>query len=176
PVLAGRAPASLDMPEGGHLKVLFLIINLGFGLFHNIRGTAFLISLCHDDNAGGFGSPKRLQRMYHIIDRSLGFRYHHQFRASAHCTLHGNIATVPAHDFDEKYSVMGSSRIPDLIDCFQCGIECCVKTDGIVGAINIIVDGTRATNDGNAEFLTEDLRTSKGSVSTYGHQSLNAML
>src|SRR5690606_20735170 len=71
---------------------------------------------------------------------------------------------------------MGSGRIPDLVDGFQCGIECCVKTDGIVSAINIIVDGAGTTNDGNAEFLAEDLCTSKGSVSTYCHQPFNAML
>src|SRR5690606_23948242 len=71
---------------------------------------------------------------------------------------------------------MCSGGIPDLVDGFKSGIKRSIKTDGIVRAIDIVINCPRAAYYGNPKLLTEDLGSGKGSVTANSHQAFDPML
>ena len=103
------------------------------------------------------------------------FRNQHILRAGGNTAPQSDIAGIAAHNLDYAHALMGRGSIPYLIDCLHGRIDSCVKTDGIFRTGNIQIDGTRHT-DRIYAVLGQLLRTGKGTVSAYDHQTVYSKL
>ena len=57
-----------------------------------------------------------------------------------------------AHDFDDRAALVGLHGIAQLIDGFHGGVGSGVITDAVMGAADIIIDGSRNTYHGDRKF------------------------
>ena len=78
--------------------------------------------------------------------------------------VQGQITCRVAHDLDEEEAFVAGSRVAQLVDGVDDGIQGRVVTDGLVGAVQIVVDGARKSYDGNVILVGEDLRARKRTV------------
>src|SRR5690606_15148516 len=97
----------------------------------------------------------------------------HQFRSTAYRALYPDIATVSSHHLNKKYPVVGCGSVPDFVNRLQRSIQCCVKSNGIVCAKNIIINCSRTAHYGNAKLFTENLSARKGAVTTNSYQAFD---
>lgn len=46
----------------------------------------------------------------------------------------------PAHDFHEKKSVVRTGGIANAINSVEASVDCSIKTDGVIGTADVVVD------------------------------------
>ena len=74
------------------------------------------------------------------------FRNQNIFRSIGNTTIQCNITCMSSHYLYNTAPLMRSRGITNFIDSFHCRIDCCIKSDGILGTCNIQINGTRNTN------------------------------
>ena len=70
---------------------------------------------------------------------------------------------------------MGGRGITYLIDRLHSGVYCGIKSDGVIGAGNVQVDGSRNTDGVNAKGCQLS-GAAEGTVTTNDYDTVNAML
>ena len=68
---------------------------------------------------------------------------------------------------------MGGCRIADFVDTLHNGIESRVITDSCVGTVEVIVNGTRQTDNGHIEFLGKNAGASERAVAANHHERVD---
>ena len=170
----GRA-AALNVPDNRDAG-----IELRNGFLHPSRyvgsGTFFL-ALGYDNDKRGFGAfPARLQGVNHHIHTHLGFGNHHDFGPAPNRARNSNIARVAAHHLHKKATIVRVGRITNFINAIQCRIHGRVVANGIIGAVEVVVDGAGRTHRRNTKFFLENHGSGEGAVATNGHQTLDAVV
>ena len=90
-------------------------------------------------------------------------------------TPQGNVACVTSHNFDNAASLMGSRSISYLVNRFHSGVDCGIKTDGVIGTCNIEVNGTGKTDCVDA-VSGQCLRAAVGTVAADNNQAVDTVL
>ena len=80
---------------------------------------------------------------------------------------------IAAHDLHDRAALMRLHGIVQLIDALDGCVRCGIKTDGVIGAANIIVDGSRNAHHIDT-MLGQSLRTPEGAVTADGHNAIQA--
>ena len=83
---------------------------------------------------------------------------------------------IPAHYLDEEDAVVGSGRVADLVHAVNYGIEGGVISDSGVSAVEVIVNGSRKSDDRIVIFPGEFLRSCERAVTSYDNQCINTEL
>ena len=68
---------------------------------------------------------------------------------TSNACIQSKMSCAVSHNFNNRAAVMGLRSIAQTVDCLYSGIECGIKTNGVIGAGNIIVDGTWDTDTWN---------------------------
>ena len=136
---AGLFPDEFPYPKAGALTVL--------------SRPRRAIGTFRDDNyAMGFAPLVAVHNpTTHIIEVEGNLGHQNRFRASGKARMEGNEARVTAHHFNYVDPLVGGGSIPDLVDRVHHRIGCRVEPDRLIGAYQIIVDGSRNANDGYAQ-------------------------
>src|SRR3989338_6136930 len=172
PVLAAGSAPTLDMAQNnvtglktGCLGDVFSY-DLGFGhaFSHNDDPADLSLGVAHDN---GFVHGL-------IIERT--FRDDDIFGPGRQRDLHGNMAAFIAHDLHHKNVFHALGRVADLVNGLQGGVDGCGTADGLVCAVNVIVNGSgqsyRRKTPLFIKFVGSDIR----SVPTDDDQGVHVML
>ncbi len=79
-----------------------------------------------------------------------------------------------AHHLDEEEAFVAGGGVAQLVDGLDYGVKGGIVTDGLVGAVQIVVDGARETHDGHVELVGEHLRARQRSVAADDYQRVDA--
>ena len=86
-----------------------------------------------------------------------------------------DITCITSHNLNNTASLVRSGSITYLIDRLHRGVDCCVKTDSILGTCNIQVNGSRNT-DGINTKRSQLACTSERTVSADDYHAVNTVL
>ena len=89
--------------------------------------------------------------------------------------MQGDKSGTTTHHLDEKHPVVGACCVTNSIDCFHNGVQSCVVSNGIIGAIQVVINGSRYSYKWDIKFAAEFSGTLKATVSTYYHASIDAV-
>ena len=81
-----------------------------------------------------------------LLIKGLPLRYENPVRAVGHLTPQGDIACISSHNLNDAAALMGSGCVLNFIDGADCRIHRRIKTDGVIRAVNVQVDGSRDTD------------------------------
>src|SRR5688500_3246671 len=151
---------------------------MGQALFYNFGYficTAKLITFCHYNYIYKlFSFLFFYQGVNHMFNVVFAFGYQYAFCTGGNTTMQGNITRISAHNFYNKQAVMRIGSIPDLINSFNGGIYCCIKTYGKIGANNIFIYCACNTNTRNIMLFRKQSSTFKRSVTTNNNKAFYA--
>lgn len=68
---------------------------------------------------------------------------------------------------------MGIGSIPDLVDAFHHGIGGGIKADGIIGAVEIVINGPGQADHGNGVLFGEDVGASEAAIAANHHKGVD---
>ena len=97
------------------------------------------------------------------------------FCADCHCNVDCNISCTSAHDLYNRAAIMRLCGITQLVDHLHCSIHSSVITNGVLSALNVVVDGTRQANARNTN-ARQVAGTAEGTVAADDNQTLKADL
>ena len=100
-------------------------------------------ALGHDHDKVTLACALRLDHLIQDIPLHIKFplRQQHSHSAGGDRHIQSDIACITAHDLHNAAAVMALGGIQQLVDHLQSGVHSGIKTDGVVGAGNIVVDG-----------------------------------
>ena len=61
--------------------------------------------------------------------------------AAADAGVEGDVSGGVSHDFDDEEAGVRGGGVADLVDCVEGGVDRGVEADGVVGAVEVVVDG-----------------------------------
>ena len=99
------------------------------------------------------------------------FRHQNCSGACSQANIHGQISGIAAHNLHHRAALVRLHRVPQLVNAFDGGIGCRIKADAIIGAADVVVNGTRNSYHGNAIF-GERLCAAEGSVTANGNNTI----
>ena len=127
---------------------------------HNDGGPVVaLIQVAHQLQRHTFHSPRY-------------FRTDHDLASGGARRCQGNVAAVPAHDFDHRGTVMAAGCSADLADCVHTHVHSRIKTQGHFGVGQVIVDRARNADTGHSH-PAQFQRTVKAPVAADDHQAVD---
>ena len=65
--------------------------------------------------------------------------------------VQGDVAAVAAHDGDEAGALVGIAGLAHAVDALAGGVQGGVKADGVIGIGQVVVDGARHADGGDAQ-------------------------
>ena len=80
------------------------------------------------------------------------FRNQNGGGAGGNSHIESQVSCPVAHDFDDGATLVGLHGVAQFIDGFHGGVGSGVITDAVVGAADVIIDGSRDTYHGDGEF------------------------
>nr|GFD51947.1 hypothetical protein [Tanacetum cinerariifolium] len=97
-----------------------------------------------------------LQRLNDSFYAHGRFGHHHDFGPAADGARNGDVTRVAAHYFYKKAAVVRVGRVADFINRLQCRVYRRVVADGVVSAVQVVINRARRAHGRNAELLLED--------------------
>ena len=107
-----------------------------------------------------------------LIERNLGNGY--RYRTACDCCVERDLSAVAAHNFNNVETCVRFAGILEVVNHTQGGVCRCVKTDGVVGCGNVVINGAGNADGGNAE-LGHIGCTAEGSVTANADECFNAL-
>src|SRR5450756_28421 len=154
-VEACGAPPSLDVAKDGR-PALHRQVGIDVARQFLCMPCAF----CHDDDVVFLlRHDVVVQARDEFGDAEGQFRGQNDIGASCQSGFECNGAIVSAHDLDDKHAVVRLRHVANTVDGVNGDVDSSVKPDGVVKPIQVVVDGRRDSNDGNAQ-LAEQVTTS----------------
>ena len=148
--MGSRRASALQMAENRHTN-----IELWELLAHAVcivEGTAFW-TLRNDDDARAL---RLANAVFHKSGELVGTRHilwdNGSLGTAGNSGVLSQEAGIAAHHLDEEDALMALGRIANAVYALHDGIQGCVVADGGVGAIEVVVDGTRQANTADVEF------------------------
>ena len=89
--------------------------------------------------------------------------------------MDSNVARITPHNLDEENSVVRTGRVPDAVDGVQCRVDSRIKANGVIGTIEVVVDGTRRTHNRNIELPLQNHSSGEGTVPSDSDQPLDSV-
>ena len=126
----------------------------------------------HDDHVVGEAvetSPADLLDQFFLS--GLMFGDQNSGGAGGQTNIHSQITGVTAHDFNHRAALVGLHGVSQLVDALDGGVCGAVEADAVVGAADIVIDGSGNTDDVNAE-LAQRLCTPEGAVAADGNDAV----
>src|SRR5688572_296612 len=162
------------MPDDGNFAIHLRQGRSNFS--GNICSMAFFITFGYNNDERSFKAfPAVLQRIDHAFDGSSSFRDHHDLGAAANGAGHGNITRIAAHYFNKKYPFVAVSSVPDLIDGIQSGVYRSIVANGIIGAVQVVIDGSGGADKRDPEFFGKNISAGKRAVAANRYYAFNAV-
>src|SRR5450830_1828741 len=154
-IKACGAPPSLDVAKDGRpalhrqvgIDVLRQLLCMPCSFRHN-DDVVFLLR--HDVVA---------QACDEFGDAERQFRGQNDVGACRQSGFECNGAIVPAHDLDDKNAVVRLRHVANTVDGVNGDVDGSIKPDSVVKPIQVVVDGRRDPDDGNAK-LAQQVTTS----------------
>jgi len=168
-VVRGRA-AALDMAENGEPD--FLLNPSIDELLHEL--SALTDALGDEDDAGVvFVVRASIQLLNDLGDVHAELGNDGDLRAGGDASHEGEIAAPSAHDLDDETAPMRGSGGADHVDEMDDRVESGVDPDAHVGTEEIVVDGARESDDGEAEPI-QGARAGERAVSADDDDAVDA--
>lgn len=175
PIKIGGAATALDMAQDGDLH--FVAIKLFSHFAGNFVGPAFFIPLGNDDKSGAFVvGTAFFENFDQGAEVGFGFGNQNLFASCGNAPVKGNVAGIPAHDLNKEEPVVGIRGIPDFVDAFHHRVGGGIKADGIIGAVEVVIDGSRQAYHGYGVFLRKDVGTPEAPITAHDDQGLDIAL
>ncbi len=95
--------------------------------------------------------------------------------SSRQCGVHGDLPAISAHHFDEEETFSRVGRVADLVDRFGGGADGRRKADANVGAREVVVYRSRATDDRSIPVTGKLHAATERPVSADGDQVVDSM-
>ena len=167
-VTAGGNTATLNVAQHRHTGVQ---INGFLDLGSNIIGRAGAFS--YHDHVVGESVETGLADLFNDITLKIDLFLRHQNGGSANSKthIHSQITGVAAHNLNDRAALVGLHGIPQLIDALDGSIGSSIKADAVIGAADIIIDGTGDT-DHIDTILTEGAGATEGAVTADGDDAV----
>ena len=142
-----------------------------FDLLAHIHGAGG--TLGHHDHEVGFApQPGCADLLSHVLFKViLMLRYQHSGGPHGYAHIQSQIPGVTAHDLHHGAAFVGLHGVPQTVNALHGGIGGGIEADGIVGADDVVVDGTRHAHHGHAES-GQILRPPEGAVAADGHDAV----
>ena len=108
-----------------------------------------------------------------ISDIERHFGNHGVVRTASHAGMQRNPANVAAHDFNNQNTVVGFRRGVQPVNGVGGNGHGGIKTEGVVGSVDVIVNGLGNTNDGHA-VISEPLRAFECAFAANGDECVDS--
>src|SRR5659263_614085 len=113
-------------------------------------------AFCHDDDVVFLVCHDVVvQACDEFGDTEGQFRGQNNVGASCQSGFECNGAIVSSHDLDDEYTVVRLRHVANTVDGVNGDVDSSVKPDGVVKPIQVVVDGRRDSNDGNAQLAAQ---------------------
>lgn len=171
----GRGRAPLEVAKNGEANFLLkLVFARGQEAVHEVlSGTG---PFCNDDDAVVVATEaaagKIFDNFFHIITE---FGNDGDLRAGGDGAHQSKVAVFSTHNLHDKTAIMGGSSGLDHVNKVNHGIEAGIHADGHFGARQVVVDGTRNSEDTETQF-GESRGASERTVSSQNEEGLNIFL
>ena len=110
----------------------------------------------------------------HVSFKINGFlRNQHRSGAASQTHIHGKVSGIASHHLHDGAPLVGLHGVAQLVDTLNSGIGSSVEANTVVGAADVIVDGTGDADDINAVFA-EGSGTPECSVTANGYNAVQA--
>ena len=137
----------------------------------NISGRACALR-DNDHVMGKTVKPGLTDFFNHVSFKINGFlRNQHRSGAASQAHIHGKVSGIASHHLHDGAPLVGLHGVAKLVDALNGGIGSSVEANTVVGAADVIVDGTGDADDINAEF-TEGSGTPESSVAANGNNAV----
>ena len=103
------------------------------------------------------------------------FRLRHQHRRSAHGQSHiqRQIPGAAAHHLHHRAALVGLHGVPQPVNALHRGVGGSIESDGVIGANNVVINGTGNAHHRNAPFA-QILGAPEGAVAADGHNAVQS--
>src|SRR5659263_111096 len=113
-------------------------------------------AFCHDDNVVFLVCyDVVVQAGDEFGDAEGQFRSQNDVGASRQSSFECNGAIVSAHDLNDKHAVVRLCYIANTVDSINGDVDGSIKPDGVVEAIQVVVDGRGDPDDGNTQLAEQ---------------------
>ena len=146
------------MAEDGHTHVILRILLADTVCI--VHRAAILRALGNDHDTAVLAlTESTADELLELIDVCLVFRDDGRFRTGSDCTVLCQETGVTTHYLNEENTVVGSGGVTDFVHTFHDGVQCCIVTDGRIGAVKVIVNGARQSDYRQVIFFCQVLRS-----------------
>lgn len=165
--------ASLKVSEDSHADIVLRILFADTVCI--VHGAAVFRALGHDyDTAVLALSEAAADELLELIDICLVFRDDGSLRSGSNSAVLCKETRIASHDFHEENAVVGCRGITQLVHALDDCVEGCVVADGGIGAVKVIVNGTRQSDNREVILSGQCLSSGKGTVASDYYQSVNS--
>ena len=109
--------------------------------------------------------------IFHVVRN---FGHDDDLRAARDAGIQRDVATAPAHDFNDADAFVRSHRVAQFIDDVETGVDRRIETQSIIGIFEVVVDRAGDADRRDAVFVAQALRALERTVSADDDQPLDA--
>ena len=167
-VTAGGNTTALNVTQNGNTGIQ---IDGILNLLGNIRsGTG---AFCNYNHVVGKAVEPGLTDFLNHIPFKVNRLLRNQNSRCAYCKahIHSQEACITAHHLNNRAALMGLHGISQLIDTLNGGVGCSVEADGVVGAADVVINGSRDADHIDAVF-GKGKCTPESTVTANGHNAV----
>ena len=146
-------------------------------LGRDFKCSAFRVTFCDNDNARRLiRCLAQVENVHQVLNGQSRFRCHHCHSTCRNTCIQCNKATVSTHDLNKKQPIVAIGRVADFVDRLYNCVRRRVKADGEIRTGQIIVNGSRQADDGEARFSCQQHGPCERTVSSNDHQCIHFIL
>ncbi len=140
-------------------------------LVSDVERVTGIVSLGHHDNAGTLSSRQlRPDVRSQSFEVGVYLRDKYLLGASRHTHVERDEAARATHHLDEEQPLVGLRRVTNPVDRLHGRVDRRVKTDGCIGAVEVVVDRAGRPDNAHRSQLRQFLSSTEGAIAADRHQ------